>query len=217
MSKKIFSLIYGDQIRLAPETKIISASSFSILIEAQSVLSKVKQEADEYRQSIIKECEQIKENSFKEGYEAGYQEWAKQFAYFETEIKQIQQDSQKSIIPVALKAAKKIVGKEIELSPDVITDIVGSNLKAVAQHKRVTIYVNRNDYEALEKNKNNLRQLFESLESFSIRIRNDIDPGGCMIETEIGIINGQMEHRWHVLEKAFESLLPSSTITEKGN
>jgi type III secretion protein L len=217
VSKKFFSLIYGDEIRLAPETKVIPGSTFSTLMEADEVLTKVKTEAEQYRQEVIKECEHIKENAFKEGYEAGYQQWAQQFVYLETEVKRAHQESQQSIIPVALKAAKKIVGREIELSSDVISDIVASNLKAVAQHKRITVYVNKVDYEALEKNKVKLRSLFETLESFSIRVRDDISPGGCVIETEIGIINAQIDHRWHVLEKAFEGLIKSSSDRPKGN
>lgn len=209
MNKKFFSLIYGDQIRVAPGTKVVPADSFSTLVEASDVLTKIKTEAEEYRQQVVTECEQIKENAFKDGYQEGYQKWTEQLVFLEQEVERAHRESQQSIIPVALKAAKKIVGREIELFPDVIADIVSTNLKAVAQHKRITIYVNKNDYEALEKNKSRLRQLFESLESLSIRVREDIAPGGCVIETEIGIINAQIDHRWRVLEKAFESLIKS--------
>ena len=98
------------------------------------------------------------------------------------------------------------MGREIELSEDLIVDIVASNLKAVLQHKKITIYVNKKEIESLEKHKQQLRDLFENLESFSIRPRDDIAPGGCVIETEIGIINAQMEHRWQVLEQAFNAM-----------
>ena len=51
------------------------------------------------------------------------------------------------IFPVALEAAKKIVGREIEASEDTIVDIVSNSLKAVSTHKKITIYVNRKDLE----------------------------------------------------------------------
>lgn len=217
MSKKFFSLIYGDQVKLAADTKIIPADSFSTLLNASDILSKIQSEAEQYRQQVIKECEQIKENAFKEGYEAGFQEWAQQLVHLEKEVEKAHLESQQSVIPVALKAAKKIVGKEIELSPETIADIVSINLKAVAQHKKITIYVNPGDFQALDKNKGRLRDIFESLESFSIRPREDINPGGCIIETEIGIINAQIEHRWDILEKAFEALIKSSSSSQVGN
>jgi type III secretion protein L len=41
----------------------------------------------------------------------------------------------------------------------------------------------------------------------SLRDRSDIQPGGCIIETEGGIINAQLENQWRVLENALGILL----------
>lgn len=211
MSKKLFNLIHGDHIRPAHNKKIIPQKEFSILQEGAEVLERIKKEAEAYRLEVAKECEQLKENAFKAGYEEGFQQWSAHLIEFEKQIEKLQQETQQLIIPVALTAAKKIVGREIELSEETIVDIVASNLRAVAQHKRITIFVNKKDLAILEKNKQRLRELFEHLESLSIRPRDDIQPGGCVIETEVGIINAQMEHRWQILEKAFEKLKTKSS------
>lgn len=210
MSKKFFTLIFGDRIHAAPKAKIIPATDLSLLQDASQVLEHIKDDAEKYRLEVAKECEDLKEHAYKEGYEEGYKQWADLLVNFEKQLEALHKEMQQVIIPVALKAAKKIVGKEIELSEDVIVDIVATNLKAAAQHKKITIYVNKKDLDALEKNKQKLRDLFEHLESLSIRARDDIVAGGCVIETEIGIINAQMEHRWKVLEKAFEALMKST-------
>lgn len=210
MSKKFFTLIHGDQIRAAPKAKVIPADDLSTLQEASEVLEHIKKDAEHYRQQVAKECETLKENAFKEGYNEGFKQWAEQLASFEKKLEALHKEMQQVIIPIALKAAKKIVGREIELSENTIVDIVASNLKAVTQHKKITIFVNKKEIDILEKNKPRLRELFEHLESLSLRPREDVAPGGCIIETEIGIINAQMEHRWHVLEKAFEALLKTS-------
>ncbi len=206
MSKKFFSLIQDGAIHLAPNKKILPQREFSLLQEGAEILERIKKEAEAYRLQVIKECEQIKENAFKAGYEEGFEQWAAHLVAFETQIKKMQKETQQMIIPVALTAAKKMVGRELELSEATIVDIVASNLKAVAQHKRITIYVNKKDVALLEQHKSRLRELFEHLESLSIRPREDVQPGGCMIETEVGIINAQMDHRWQILEKAFEKL-----------
>jgi type III secretion protein L len=206
VSKKFFSLISGNEIHSTPKNKIIPADSYSKLMEAYEVLNSIKEEADKYRLQVSHESEQIKENAFKEGYEAGFQKWAEHLVKLEQEIEEVHQELQQLVIPVALKAAKKIVAREVELSPEVILDIVAGQLKSVATHKKITIYVNKENLDALEKNKPRIKDIFEALESLSIRARADIVPGGCVIETEIGIINAQLDHRWGVLEKAFENL-----------
>ena len=208
-SKKIFSLIYGDGVHIAPQAKIIPAEACSQLIESADILDLIKKEAEEYRLQVIKECEQIKENAQKEGYEAGFEKWAEHLIHFENEIAKVHQELQQLVIPIALRAAKKIIGREIELSETTIVDIVASNLKTVAQHKKITIYVNKKDLEILENHKPRLKEIFEHLESLSIRPRDDIELGGCVIETEVGIINARMEHRWLILTKAFEALMKS--------
>ncbi len=217
MSQKLFTLIYGDRIHLAPKKKVIPASELSTLQNALEILEHIKQDAEKYRMQVAKESEELKENAFKEGYEDGFKQWTEHLAQFEIKLEALHKEMQQAIIPIALKAAKKIVGREIELSEDTIVDIVASNLKAVTQHKKITIYVNKKELDILEKNKPRLRELFEHLESLSIRPRDDVAPGGCIIETEIGIINAQMEHRWRILEKAFDALLKAAPENLKGS
>lgn len=207
MSKKFFSLIYGDSVHIAPKKKIIPADEFSKMLDASEVVEHVKQDVERYKKQVAKECEQLKELAQKQGYEEGFHKWAEHVAALEGEIIQVRKDLEKMLVPVALKAAKKIVGREIELSDDTIVDIVSNSLKSVSQHKRITIYVNRKDLEQLEANRVKLKGLFESLEALSLRERADINPGGCIIETEGGIINAQIENQWKALESAFEKLM----------
>jgi len=207
VSNKFFTLIHGDSVHIAPKKKIIPANEFSVLQTAHEALESVKKDAEQHKIEVVAEIETLKEQAQREGFEVGFQQWVDKIAQLEEEILKVRADMEKQVIPVALKAAKKIVNKEIELSEDVIVDIVSANLKAVAQHKKVAIYVNRKDFAVLEANRPRLRQLFENLEALSIRERADLAQGGCIIETEGGIINAQLDNRWRVLEAAFENLL----------
>lgn len=204
--KKLFSLISGERLHGASKSKIIPAEDFSSLLDAQGVLEQVKKDADAYRLQVTKECEIIKEQAQKEGYEEGFRKWVEHITSLEQEIERVRSDLEKMLIPVALKAAKKIVGREIELTDDTIVDIVSNSLKAVSQHKRITIYVNRKDLDSLESHRPKLKEIFESLEVLSLRDRSDIAQGGCIIETEGGIINAQLENQWKALESALDVL-----------
>lgn len=213
MSKQLYTLIHGDRVHTSPEEKIIPAEDFSTLQNASEVLERIKEDAEKYRLQVAQESEKVKENAYLDGYSEGLSQWAEHLAAFEKKVEELQAETQKSILPIALMAAKKIVGREIELSEEAVVDIVAANLKPIAQHKKILIYVNKRELDILEKHKPRLRAIFENLEAFSIRPREDIAPGGCIIETEIGIINAEMEHRWHILEKAFEGLLKTHPHT----
>ncbi len=205
--KKFFSLLHGGSVHIAPKKKVIPAEQIGTLVNAQEVLSKVQLDAEQYRREVVAEAENLKEQAERAGFEEGFKQWSDRVSALEEEIKKVRQDTEKQILPIALKAAKKIVSKELELSSEAIVAIVSSNIKAVSQHKRVTIYVNQQDLQALEAARPKLKELFESLEALSIRPRSDIQPGGCVIETEAGIINAQIDNRWRILEAAFETFL----------
>lgn len=208
--KKLFSLIYGNKNAVSATSKILPAENIGQLLDAKEVLDKVNVDAEQYRLDVAKECETLKAHAQQEGFAAGFQQWAEHVAKLEKEIIKVREDLEKLLIPVALKAAKKIVGREIELSEDAIVDIVSNSLKSVSQHKKITIYVNKKDLESLEKGRPKLKAIFESLEALSVRERGDIIRGGCIIETEGGIINAQLENQWNAIEKAFTHLMKNS-------
>jgi type III secretion protein L len=205
--KKFFSLISGKQVRLAPNQKVVPAKEFSTLENASEILKTVQAEAIVFRQNTAVEAEKVKEEAFQEGFQEGLVSLNKHLLELDRELKHLREDVQKKLLPLALKAARKIIGEELRLHPDRIVDIVLTSLKPVTQHRKITIYVNRADLQNLEEHKSKIKKIFEHLESLSIQERGDIEPGGCMIETEAGIINAQLENQWRALESAFESFM----------
>ncbi len=204
---KFFSLISGKEARAAPGKKVIPAKEFSTLENANEILTTVKAEAFAFKQEIAVEAEKTKELAFEEGFQEGLTSLNKHLFALDQELKRLREDVQKKILPLSLKAARKIIGEELRLHPDRIVDIVLTSLKPVTQHRKIIIYVNKADLQALEESKSNIKKAFEHLESLSIQERGDIEPGGCMIETEAGIINAQLENQWRALESAFESFM----------
>lgn len=215
MTRKLFSLIHGEVIRNAAGKKIIPADVVAMLLDAEAVLERVKQDALRYRQDVAEECERLKEEAQKRGYEEGFKEWAEELIRLQEQTQRVRAEYSKMLAPVALKATQKIVGMTLETSPDAAFKVVENALKPVLQHKRVTIYVNKEDLASLEKNREKLKNLFENIEVLSIRERDDVTAGGCVIETEGGIINARLENQWAVLERAFEKLFHE--IVEKEN
>lgn len=205
--RKFFSLISGKEVRIAAGKKVIPSQEFSSLESANDILKTVKAESLVYKQEVAIESEALKESAFQEGFQEGLIALNKHLFALDQELKVLREEVQKNILPLALKAAKKIIGEELRLHPDRIVDIVLTSLKPVTQHRKIVIYVNRVDLDMLEANKNKIKSIFEHLESLSIQERDDIEPGGCMIETEAGIINAQLENQWRALEAAFESFM----------
>ncbi len=207
---KFFQLIDDQTVRIAPDNKVIPSKDFALLTEAKELLDRVKDQAVSYREEVAKECEVLKERAELAGFEAGLEKWNEHLKQLELEIQNVRQEMEQAIVPLALTAVKKIIGRELEEKPETIIDIISTALKAVSQHRKISIYVTPNDLELVENNRPTIKALFEHLESLSIAARPEIEPGGCIIETEAGIINAQLENQLNALETAFQGFFKSS-------
>ena len=175
---KYFSLIYSGEITQGSDDKVIPSDVFSELLKATDVLSKAKADVKTYLKNNKEACQKLLDKAKEAGFNKGLSEFNKQILHYQERAKQLEHELQKTILPLALKAAKKIVGHELELKPETIVDIVRQTLKPVTQNHHIKIFVAKQDKEALEKEKKELQNILEYAQTFIIEEREDVTPGG---------------------------------------
>jgi type III secretion protein L len=206
---KLFSLIFQGDLHTATGDKVIPLEDFTLLLEAETIVQKAREDAERLRSETETACETLRAEAKEQGFQEGLAQLNDQILKLDEEKKRLRHEMNKLILPIALKAAKKIVAKELELHPETIVNIIMEALEPVMHSHRVTIFVSRHDREVLEKAKTDIRSKLEQIETFAIKERDDVAPGGCIIETEGGIINATIENQWQALEAAFERYLKS--------
>lgn len=199
----LFSYFSSDRVSVEQGKKIISGKDLSSVVTAAEILQKAKEDAEQHLEQVKTDCEELRKKAQEEGFQKGLEEFNAHLLALEEEAKKMHLEMQKVIIPLALRAAKKIVNKEIELKPEVIVDIVIQAMAPAKESSRVKITVNKSDLDALEKSRPKLKELFSQLQVLTIQDNPDITPGGCIIETEAGMINATAENQWKALENAF--------------
>ncbi|MBP9841892.1 MAG: HrpE/YscL family type III secretion apparatus protein [Simkaniaceae bacterium] len=203
----LFSLFNESKIQYAAGKKIIPKEEFAELMTASDLIKQAQESAIQYRQDVEDECTLIKKEAENAGFEKGLANLFENIEQVNQHLVQMRHEVQNQILPLVLKAAKKVVGEQLTLQPNVIVDIVMNTLKPVVQCFTVRILVNKADKPFLEERKDQIKLLLERVEHFSIEERHDITPGGCIIETESGIINATLENVWRALEGAFAKFL----------
>lgn len=199
-----FKLIKEGSVHTGTE-KIIRKEDFEELISAKELIEKAKESAAIIIEDAHKEADSIRETGKEEGFQEGLNRFNDQMLLFEDKLKILRHELQKAVLPLVLKSAKKIIGQELQQNPEAILSIVMQSIKSVIQSKIVKLYVNKIDLEYLETHKEELKKSFEHLESFEICERNDIEQGGCVIETDRGILNATLENQYRSLERALEA------------
>jgi len=202
---KTFSFLEDPHtVHLQTHQKVLPKEEFSTLVSAQEVLQKAQEEAHNIIERTKEECEILKHKAQEEGFQQGLCAFNDHLLSLNEEAQKLQHEMQKMILPLALKAAQKIVKKEIEMFPNTIVDIVMQVITSAKNNKRITIFANKKDVDALETNKPKIKQLLDQVQVLSVQEKDDISPGGCIIETESGIINASIENQWLALELAFD-------------
>lgn len=208
---KFFSLIYQGDVHPSSDEKIIPKESFESLLEAAQILEKAKEDAAALRKKTEADCVRIKKQAKQQGFEEGLVKFNEQIIQMDLESKKLHHEMQKMILPLALKAAKKIVGKELEIFPETIVDIVLQAIAPLKQEQHIIIYVSPQDKQILEEEKPKLSQILDQVGTITIKEKADITPGGCIIQAKSGMINATIENQWTALERAFEKYLKSAS------
>lgn len=201
---KWFSLLYQGAVHPSTDEKVIPAKEFSQLVSATDVLEKAREDAAKFLEETKEECKTLRKEEKEKGFTEGLEKFNEQILFLDKELKALRHNLQQQVLPIALKAAKRIVGKELETFPETIVDIVMQAIAPITESHRVTIYVNKEDKAYLDAEKPKLKEILQQVEILAIQEKSDVSAGGCIIRTEGGMINATIENQWHALERAFE-------------
>lgn len=196
-----------EEIHPALDSKIIPKEDFTTILEVTQLLEKAKDESTLIKEQTQKECESLKEEAKNKGFNEGLDKLNTHILMLDNQIKTLEEEYKNQVLPIALKAAKKIISSELKTNPDAIVSIVKGALKPVSQHLKIKIFVNKQDLDILEKQKAEIKKVLDQVQTFSLEERDDIERGGCIIETEKGIINAQLENQFRAMEAAFKAFM----------
>ena len=98
--------------------------------------------------------------------------------------------------------AKRIIEKELTTNPDIIIKLVKNIVDSMNTAEAYKILVNPEDFETLtaEFGKQNLYSSVN--DKIQILTDNNVSPGGCIVETDLGSVDATLETRVASLEDA---------------
>lgn len=180
--------------------KILKAEDYSAYLKAEEIIVLARKKAAD----IIQDSRRIFEQEKKRGYEEGMDMGNKKIAelMLESAAKSVENFSEfeDDVIEVVDEALRKIIG-EMD-SKDLISRVVKKALSTVRNQKKVTIIVNPVDSEVVRNQINELLTLYNAINTIDILVDNRISPGGCKLETEMGVVDASLEVQLEALKKS---------------
>jgi type III secretion protein L len=113
-------------------------------------------------------------------------------------------NSQQDMLDLAFRIAEKIIGKKVEMDQQVILDIVKQALQTVRQSKQVTIRVHPKDARLMRENQEVMMETLGHGRIIDIVDDAKIARGGCIIESECGTVEAQLQTQLDRLKKVLK-------------
>lgn len=108
-----------------------------------------------------------------------------------------------SIVRLAFYMAKRLVYKEISENPEIVLDVVKQAVESAQSDENVTVRVAPADFKFIESVKEMLGKDFDAVKRARLEPSDDIQAGGCVVETNYGDVNATVDQR---LEKLWTSI-----------
>ncbi|MBI4777321.1 hypothetical protein HY792_00110 [Candidatus Desantisbacteria bacterium] len=151
-----------------------------------------------------------------EGYDAGYKIVKEKFQNLLAQIEMVlteakrekerisqkaQEEMSEEIAELAIIIAKKIIKTEAAVNRDIITANIKESLSKIQSQGEITIRVNLVDLNHAESERDELLNLASGLKDIHFHDDPSIEPGGCKIETTLGIIDATIATQMERLEE----------------
>jgi type III secretion system HrpE/YscL family protein len=109
---------------------------------------------------------------------------------------------------LAVRIAEKVLGRALALAPDLVADVAADALRAARHQRDVTLRVHPDDLAALEAARPRLRDLLLRAPDLALRPDAEVGRGGCIVETEVGVIDARLETQLAAIERALTEAAP---------
>lgn len=163
------------------------------------------------------EADRIREAAQADGYREGYEEGYRQAeragreirARAEAVLKQAREiraqtldTLEPEVLALAVDIARRLVAEQLALEPEAIRSIVRTALERVRDRERFLVYAHPRDAQVLEAHPDDFRRLVAADAEVKVIADEEVRPGGCRIETELGVVDATLESRWGALLEA---------------
>lgn len=203
----------GDQIRAQAQQ------------QAQAVLEQARLQGDEAKkEAFASGYSSGEESGFKKGYEDGYgkgkalamDEAAQGISMLNRVIEELESfrsqilyESKQDIVKMALTVAEKVLHKEIMTDPNTVVSVVKNAISKVGFKRKFTVHVNPLDVEVLKAAGSSIAAAVDSMESLKFKADPKVEAGGCIVHTESGAVDAQVDRQFQEIKENVLSAMQS--------
>ena len=160
------------------------------------------------------ESENIKKSAFEEGYRQGLEKSAADLESFRDALEDFMGAREEvfeyiaaDILEISVDIAKKIIKKEVETDPQVLINTIIDVLKTVSKNEpKIVIRVRPQAVQFIKDTLPNITYQYGIDSKINIVSDPSIEEGGCVFQTNNGIVDASIDTQLEIIKKALEGM-----------
>ncbi|MFH1874123.1 MAG: FliH/SctL family protein [Pseudomonadota bacterium] len=188
---------------LDKRTMVAKDKAEKMILQAEAEADKIRTQA----KKILAEVEAVREKAIKDGFEKGQQQGLAEVTEKLVQLEAIREkfyaQAEPELIKLATAIAEKVIGQIVIEKPEVIMNVVKQALER-SLGDRITIKLNPEDYKTIQESNFEFRDILDRTKRLHLKEDDTIAKGGCVVETEVGTIDAQIETQLEAIKKALE-------------
>lgn len=169
--------------------------------EAIAIVAKAEKEGKKVKK-------EIKEKAREEGLKEAEVEIEKRLSLLDELLERLaftqelcHQQNKDEMVKLALTCARRLINREITLDQSVIDDCVREVLSESNVQGSVTLLLNSDDLELIDKQRSQLLSDFPQIHDLKIEVGESIERGGCVLESSMGRIDASLRSKFEELNR----------------
>ncbi len=189
------------------EAEALKAEAEDILAAARTRAAEIESEA--YGQGY--------EQGQKDGEELGRRQFGVRLQHLESVLENLKKETgalgrkyEAQMVQVCLLVAGKLLEKEITRDGDLISRVLNASLEKAVEGSSIIVHLSPRDRENLDE-EFLARLSSPGGNSIEVKVDASVKRGGCLIETEFGLIDASLESRWNAMLETINQTLEEKT------
>jgi flagellar biosynthesis/type III secretory pathway protein FliH len=181
---------------------IVEAPVYDARLEAERLIAESRAQAERALALAEQDAERLRAQASAEGRERGLAAVTELLVGARAAAARSRAGAEAELRSLAVRIAEKILGRELKLNADAVVDIVDQALRHAGEPKDVVLRVNPDDLAALERGKPRLVERCRNARAVALRADERVARGGCVIETELGVVDARLSTQLDAIERA---------------
>jgi len=192
-------------------------------------IAKAKTKAIEIKDQALKEG---KNAGYEEGYQTGFQkgentakeEYGPLLGTLNSLIRELSEFRQmmypkveKEMVGMVVDLTKKILRHEMNLREDSVKQMILLAINSVVNKENMVVRIHPSDKKHAEEFRPELQRLYGEIKNITFEANSSIERGGCVIETNFGMVNAEIDQLEEQIEKilSFTPTVPEVNAASK--